>query len=67
MIIIDTHVLIWWASNPEKLSPKAQKALTTEIKKGSILVSSISIWEIYMLIEKDRLKLSMNTESWVEK
>lgn len=47
MIILDTHVLVWWVSNPEKLSDKAQKLIGRDAKKvNEILVSSISVWEI---------------------
>ncbi len=67
MIVLDTHVLIWWVSNPEKLSSQAREAIEKEIKHGSILVSSISAWELYMLIKKGRLKLTMETDSWLEK
>lgn len=67
MIVIDTHILIWLVSDPDKLSSKAQKLLKEEEKEGVMLVSSISIWEIYLLVEKGRLSLSMDTDSWVEK
>lgn len=68
MIILDTHVLVWWVSNPEKLSDKAQKLIEVEAKKGNeILVSSISVWEICMLIKKNRLKLTMDTDTWIGK
>lgn len=68
MITLDTHALIWWISNPEKLSKKASRRIDKEVKeKGKILVSSISIWEIYMLVKKGRLKLTMDTDSWLEK
>lgn len=68
MILFDTHVLIWFISNPEKLSSKAQRIIEKEIKaKRQFLVSSISIWEIYMLVKRDRLKLAIDTDSWVRK
>jgi len=68
MIILDTHVLVWWVSNPEKLSDKAQKLIGRDAKKvNEILVSSISVWEICMLIKKNRLKLTMDTDTWIEK
>ena len=68
MIMLDTHVLIWWISNPEKLSEEARIHIKQEIKnKNEILISSISIWEIYMLVKKGRLKLSMDTDAWLER
>lgn len=68
MITLDTHTLIWWISNPEKLSKKAVKAIDQETrKKEDILVSSISVWEIYMLVRKGRLKFVMDVDEWFEK
>ena len=67
MIVLDTHVLVWWVSNPEKLSKKAQKSVESNLKKGHILVSSISVWEIYMLVKKSRLKLTIDVNTWLEK
>lgn len=67
MIVLDTHVLVWFVSNPEKLSKNAVKRIGQEIKKQEVLVSSISVWEIFMLIKKGRIKLSMDSQSWLEK
>ena len=67
MIVLDTHVLIWFVSSPELLSKKAKILIEKEMEKGEILVSSISIWEIYMLVKKGRLKLSLGVEEWVRK
>lgn len=67
MIVLDTHALVWFISNPEKLSANAKKIIDQEIKKQEILVSSISVWEIYMLIKKERIKLTMDPDIWIEK
>ena len=67
MIVLDTHVLIWWISDPEKLSHAARKAIANEKAASTLAVSSISIWEIYLLVKKERLKLTMDTDKWVEK
>ena len=68
MILLDTHVLIWLISSPEKVSTKAQKVITKEIKDSQqLLVSSVSVWEIYMLVKKGRLELSMDVDTWVSK
>lgn len=67
MIVLDTHVLIWLISSPQKLSRNVQKSINEEIKKNEILVSSISIWEVFMLVKKERLKLTMHPDIWLEK
>lgn len=35
-------------------------------KTGEILVSSISAWEIAMLVERGRLQLTMDVEHWLD-
>ena len=67
MIVIDTHVLVWWVSDDKSLSATAAKAIKDTLDNGSeVVVSSISAWEISMLIEKGRLVLSMDVESWLD-
>ncbi len=66
MIILDTHVLVWWASGSDSLSARASKVIQkTLTQKREIIVSSISAWEIAMLIQKGRLILNMDVESWL--
>lgn len=67
MIILDTHVLLWWVSGSDSLSTAANKVIKRTLTEGSeIIISSISAWEISMLISKGRLILSMDVESWLD-
>jgi PIN domain nuclease of toxin-antitoxin system len=67
MIVLDTHVLLWWVSGSDQLSETAEKAIKRTLAKGSeVLVSAISAWEVSMLIEKGRLVLSMDVENWFD-
>lgn len=66
MIVLDTHALIWWASGAtEQLSVAAQDAIAQELTAGQIVVSSISAWELSMLVAKGRLALSMDVAEWL--
>ncbi len=66
MIVLDTHVLVWWVSGIEKLSLSAKKAIAKhQAVERSILVSSITAWEIAMLVEKGRLTLNMDVDTWL--
>ena len=67
MIVLDTHVLLWWVSNPEQLSKKARSTIERTILEGSIYISSISTWEIAMLVERKRLALTMDVKDWITK
>ncbi len=65
MILLDTHTLIWWVSDDKQLSKTALKAIEQELIDGEIIISSITAWEIAMLISKNRLVLSMDVETWL--
>ena len=66
MIVLDTHILIWWATaDLTKLSPKAISAINQELAGGEIIISTISAWEIAMLITKERIVISMDLDEWL--
>lgn len=68
MIAIDTHVLVWLATGARQMiSKKAMKRISEELANGQIWVSAISAWEIAMLVERERLLLSIDVESWLKK
>ena len=67
MIVLDTHTLIWWINNPDKLSKKAKKFIEDEkSKKRSILMSSISVFEVNLLFKKGKLELVTHPDIWLE-
>lgn len=64
MIMLDTHVLIWWANGEhERLSAAAIAAIEAEEQQR--LVSAISCWEVAMLLERGRLGLNVDMERWL--
>ena len=66
MIVLDTHALIWWVTGDhEQLSSAALKAIEAELDGGQILISSISAWELSMLVAKGRIALSMDVAEWL--
>ena len=65
MILLDTHCLFWWTSDPRHLSSVAATAIAAERPGGDILISSITAWEIAMLVARGRLGLSMGISDWL--
>ena len=66
MIVLDTHALIWWVNGDDRISIQARKAIEKELgAEGQILISSISAWEIAMLVAKGRLALTMDVAEWL--
>src|SRR3990167_212852 len=53
--LLDTHVLLWWITDPQKLSTKAQDIIRNKV--NLIYVSSASFWE--MAIKKSIGKLTL--------
>jgi PIN domain nuclease of toxin-antitoxin system len=65
MILLDTHVLFWWLSEKTKLTPPAIAAIEAEIPGGQILISSMSVWEVTMLVAAGRRTLSVSVPDWI--
>jgi len=53
--LLDTHVFLWLAAEPEKLSPIAQKII--EQGSNELLLSAASGWEIALLWKLGRIEL----------
>ncbi|MBU59830.1 MAG: VapC toxin family PIN domain ribonuclease [Alcanivorax sp.] len=68
MIVLDTHTVIWWVNGGDGLSTEAAAAIDRErmSEDGIILISSISAWEVAMLVGRGRLTLTMNVDDWLE-
>jgi PIN domain nuclease of toxin-antitoxin system len=67
VIVLDTHALIWWVAEPAKLPVRARRLLegTTRKAGSGVAVSSISTWEIAMLVERGRLELRLPVDEWI--
>ena len=65
MIVLDTHVWIWWATGDRRLSLNQSEAISLEVDGGTIGVSVVSCWEIAMLVNKQRLHLSADPLDWM--
>lgn len=67
LIVLDTHALIWWVDGNPHLSANAKSIIDTELahEDGLVVVSSISAWEIALLVAKERLALALSTDEWL--
>jgi len=66
VILLDTHALVWWVADPKRIPAKARRAVDSAVKSSeSLAVSSISIWEIAMLVARKRLAFTIDAESWI--
>jgi PIN domain nuclease of toxin-antitoxin system len=64
MIVLDTHALLWWALDPDKLSPTAAARLR-DMERAGGFASAISIWELGTKIRRGKLDLGIPIEELV--
>ena len=65
MILLDTHVLIWLALEPTKLSKNAKDAIRAARRTGHLAVAGITLWEVAWLAANGRIETTMSVESFV--
>lgn len=63
MIVIDTHVWIWWVDDDPKLKRAVRDLIDAE---DDVRVSAISILEIATAASLGRLILGPSTQSWLD-
>lgn len=62
MIVLDTHVWLWWLAEPSKLSRDARQAID---EAEAIGVCAVSCWEVAMLVQRGRISLDRDVSTWV--
>jgi PIN domain nuclease of toxin-antitoxin system len=55
--IIDTHILIWSLIEKDKLTQNEITSISQAQLDGLLLISSISLWEIAMLVNKKKINV----------
>ena len=65
MIVLDTHIWVWWVHGDERLT-RTQAEVIEANEADVIGVSTISCWEIAKLVEYRRLELPCSLSEWFE-
>ena len=65
MIVVDTHIWVWWVHRHERLSAQHLGWLQ-ESEENGLGVSVISCWEVAKLVELHRLTLPLPIEDWFD-
>ena len=63
MIVLDTHVWIWWATKPEKIAKKARRSID---KADRIGIPAISPWEVAMKAQQGKLRFDRPYPVWID-
>jgi PIN domain nuclease of toxin-antitoxin system len=65
MIVLDTHIWIWWVHGDARLSEKQVEWLE-ENEADELGISVISCWEVAKLVEYGRLVLPCSVADWFD-
>jgi PIN domain nuclease of toxin-antitoxin system len=65
VIVLDTHIWVWWVHGDPRLSQSHQATLQQNETTG-LGVSVISCWEVAKLVEYDRLVLPIPVGEWLD-
>jgi PIN domain nuclease of toxin-antitoxin system len=64
-LLLDTHIWIWNYVEPWKVSSHVNHAISD--LQNQLWLSPVSIWELVMLLEKRRIVLDKEMNTWVER
>jgi PIN domain nuclease of toxin-antitoxin system len=65
-LLADTHALLWFLAAPHKLGRRALRVFTTLGTSSEICVSAITLWEVAVLHDAGKLRLSAGFSAWHE-
>jgi len=66
MILVDTHVVLWLALEPNNISKKARAAIEQTRHRGQgVAISDITLLEIAQIERKGRIKLNATLETFL--
>jgi PIN domain nuclease of toxin-antitoxin system len=64
VIVLDTHIWVWWVDGASQLPADYQTFVGAEAPHG-LGVSAISCWEVAKLVQLGRLQLSPPVDQWL--
>ena len=66
MILLDTHVVIWFRIGDRSLGHDALGEVETALRQGNAAISAISFWEAGVRAQKGGLYFGRDLDSWRE-
>ena len=66
MILLDTHVWLWWLLDEGPLSREERETLNESAADRKIAISAASVWEAERLYRKGVIDLQPDFNQWIE-
>jgi PIN domain nuclease of toxin-antitoxin system len=65
VILLDTHIVVWLAFEPDRLSKHAKEAIRAARIEGGLAIAGITLMELAWLAENGRVTTTLSVESFV--
>jgi PIN domain nuclease of toxin-antitoxin system len=65
VILLDTHIWVWWVHADPQLTSTQQQHLKDNEAKG-LGISVLSCWEVAKLVERGRLVFPCSVSDWID-
>ena len=65
MLVLDTHVLVWWVNGSPALKARARREIRAAVAEGPVHASTISAFEIRTAVRRGRLDLGVPIGQWL--
>lgn len=65
MIVLDTHIWVWWVHNDPQLTDPHREIIQNHEDEG-LGVSIFSCWEVAKLVELEKLTLHCSIQEWLD-
>lgn len=62
-LLLDTHIWVWSQLEPERLSGKVRRALTSQ--RNDLWISAVTVWEFVVLVDRGRIVLDTDLDTWL--
>lgn len=64
-LLLDTHIWLWSDAEPNKLTSEVAREIANPDNER--FLSAVSIWEVILLMEKNRIQSKSNFSAWFKK
>ena len=66
MILLDTHVWLWWLLDEGPLAKEERDTLNEHARNKEIAISAATVWEAEMLYRKGMIALEPDFKNWIK-
>jgi PIN domain nuclease of toxin-antitoxin system len=63
-VLLDTHAMHWWSSEPGRLSVAAAEAITNA---DELAIAAVSWFELAWLVQRNRITVALPARAWLER